>query len=200
MKRILISVLSVALLAGCGSSGGGSSSDSSGNGGSNAGPGNPPPANNQISGCFVDNPVAGLSYRSGNGSGLTSAEGCYTAAGTIDFLIGDILLGSAAVGDFITPVDLVPGAGNEADPAANARVTNLSRLLQTLDAAANTANGIQLSEQARAAGTGRRRWQTEGGAAEGPEGSAPHPLHPPGHPKAHSIPGILSSSRRGRGG
>jgi len=155
MKRILISVLSVALLAGCGSSGGGSSSDSSGNGGSNAGPGNPPPANNQISGCFVDNPVAGLSYRSGNGSGLTSAEGCYTAAGTIDFLIGDILLGSAAVGDFITPVDLVPGAGNEADPAANARVTNLSRLLQTLDAAANTANGIQLSEQARAAGTGR---------------------------------------------
>ena len=95
-------------------------------------------------GVFIDSPVQGLSFVTASQGGTTDAEGTfqYALAEKVKFLIGDILIGEVDGARVITPIDLVPGAENELNPA----VTNIARFLQTLDNDADLSNGIQIAQ------------------------------------------------------
>jgi hypothetical protein len=83
-------------------------------------------------GQFIDGPVEGLRYVSGELSGNTGRQGefQYEQDQPVRFYIGDILLGEATRGKpVITPLDLVEN-GTIDTPA----VINIARLLQSLDA------------------------------------------------------------------
>lgn len=100
------------------------------------------------SGTFVDSPVAGLNYQgSQTGASTTSDSGTfnYRSGETLTFAIGDLVLGSAAGAEMLTPLDMVSGAAGADDQ----RVLNQLILLQSLDADGNLNNGIQLTEQIR---------------------------------------------------
>ena len=105
------------------------------------------------SGVFIDSPVEGLDYQTVSESGRTGPGGRfeYREGEMITFSIGDVELGQAAGQDLLTPIDLVPGAGDETDAA----VTNICRLLQSLDVDGNLQNGLQISAQIRAEVNGR---------------------------------------------
>ena len=143
MNRLL-ALLGVAVLAGCGGGGGGSGSTA-------------PEPTVIKPGTFIDARVAGLGFSSAETAGLTNANGVfdYPEGGQIEFLLGDISLGSTLGADILTPVQLVPGATGDdlfADPPA---VINIVRLLMTLDDDALPGNGIVIPAQARSAGIGR---------------------------------------------
>jgi hypothetical protein len=101
---------------------------------------------------FADSPVNGLPYSSGGWSSKTSSDNDFVSdydhgifeyhpGDTLTFSVGGVNLGSLDVyallqvagRSYITPIDLVPGAGSEADPVANPTVTNISRFLQSLN-------------------------------------------------------------------
>lgn len=94
-------------------------------------------------GVFVDSPVQGLFYSSGELSGFTDSDGTfeYQAGQSVIFSIGDVVLGTAQGADMITPLELVSGAVDENDPT----VINILRLLQTLDEDGNADNGIEIT-------------------------------------------------------
>jgi len=98
-------------------------------------------------GTFVDSPVKGLAYKTATQSGLTEEDGTfrYVAGETVAFFIGDIALGESAAKETITPIDLVAGAVDETDPT----VTNICRLLLSLDHDGNPDNGITISPETR---------------------------------------------------
>ncbi len=102
------------------------------------------------SGVFVDSAVEGLRYVSGDLNGTTNANGAFQCQSTVQFYIGDILLGEATCGEIITPVDLVSGATDHSDPT----VTNIARFLQTLDDDGNPSNGITVTTAITALASG----------------------------------------------
>jgi penicillin amidase len=118
---------------------GGECSFSASSGSSSGGSGHKPPPDSTGSigvvieeGRFVDAPVEGLGYASGNQSGTTGARGefRYEPGTAVRFFIGDILLGTVPAGKtVVTPLDLV--AGSTLDTPA---VVNIARLLLSLDA------------------------------------------------------------------
>ncbi|MBF0185244.1 MAG: hypothetical protein HQM06_12775, partial [Magnetococcales bacterium] len=77
-------------------------------------------------------------------SGITGADGSffYLAGETVTFAIGGIVLGQSSGKALITPLDL----GRSADT-----VSNIIRLLQSLDSDHNPANGISISAAVRSA-------------------------------------------------
>ena len=93
-------------------------------------------------GVFADAPVKGLDYKTQTQKGTTDAAGTfkYLVGETITFLIGNVALGTALARPLMTPLDLVNGAVNETDPT----VTNICRLLQTLDVNGNVSDGITI--------------------------------------------------------
>jgi para-nitrobenzyl esterase len=106
-------------------------------------------------GQFIDGPVEGLRYVSGELSGTTGRQGEfeYQQDQPVRFYIGDLLLGEATRGKpVITPLDLVEN-GTLDTPA----VINIARLLQSLDAipgdAAITIPPTATGLEARAAAT-----------------------------------------------
>ena len=119
-------------------------------GGGGGGVGEPPLPTN---GVFVDSPVEGLDFETGSEFGLTGISGRfdYREGEIITFSIGDVILGQAAGKDMLTPIDLVPGAADETDSS----VTNICRLLQSLDQDGNLQNGILITAQIRAEVDGR---------------------------------------------
>jgi len=98
-------------------------------------------------GIFVDSPVAGLSYTSGAQTGVTSSTGQYTyeVGQTVTFSLGGITLPTIVGSALTTPMSIF-NAGY-----GDTRVTNLARLLQTLDSDQNLANGISISAPTRTA-------------------------------------------------
>jgi hypothetical protein len=95
-------------------------------------------------GVFLDAAVEGVRYETRTREGLTDADGMfrYVSGETVEFYIGDILLGSAPGALVLTPIELSPGANAITDP----RVTNLIRFLQTLDDDYDPSNGIRITE------------------------------------------------------
>lgn len=108
---------------------------------------------NVLTGVFLDSPVGGLNYQTATMSGLTDENGTfmYHEGETVTFLIGDVMLGSALGNNIMTPIDLVPGALDETHPI----VTNICRLLQSLDQDGNLDNGIMITEVMHAEMTDR---------------------------------------------
>jgi hypothetical protein len=134
MKTFQFGALALAVtLTACG--GGGSSSD---------GGGSAEPAAPSKTGVFTDSAVAGIQYQTqpGNKSGKTNALGeyDYVEGDTVTFSIGDTQLPTVTATGRVTPADMADG--NDADV-----VTNVLRLLQTLDDDGNPDNGITISQQ-----------------------------------------------------
>jgi serine protease len=130
----LFVLLVLALLTACGGGGGGGGSDVK-------------------TGKFIDAPVQGLDYLTITQSGTTNSQGNfkYEAGEDITFSIGDVVLGTTLGKSIITPLDLVPGAQDETDPT----VTNILRLLQSLDVDGDLDNSIFLTPQIASEVSGR---------------------------------------------
>jgi len=103
---------------------------------------------NTRTGTFVDAAVQGLNYSSQSYTGLTDEKGSfsYLPNETITFTLGGIPLGSATGSSMLTPLSITSGA----TAATDQRVTNICRLLQTLDADGALNNGIQINSATRA--------------------------------------------------
>ena len=108
---------------------------------------------NFLTGVFLDSPVEGLHYQTGTLSGFTDEHGTfmYHEGETVTFMIGNYQLGTAPGSHIMTPIDLVPGAVDELHPT----VTNMIRLLQSLDHDGNLENGITITELMHAEMTDR---------------------------------------------
>lgn len=121
----LVLIMAVVLFTGCG---GGSGHTDTGMG------------SGLVSGTFLDSAVEGLHYQTATQSGFTDMDGTffYNQGENIRFFMGDVMLGEAPADQYMTPVDLVPGAIDEMHPM----VTNISRLLQTADEDGDPFNGI----------------------------------------------------------
>lgn len=133
----LVVALLLALLTACGGGGGGS------------GPGvTPEPV---LIGVLTDAVVAGVTYSTQTQTGITNSGGQfrYRTGEMVTFFIGDIQLGPVTAGPVVTPLTLA-GATNVMDQ----QVTNIVRLLLTLDADGNADNGVQITEATRIAATG----------------------------------------------
>ncbi|WP_455202101.1 hypothetical protein [Kaarinaea lacus] len=124
-----------------------------GGGGDGGGP-NPSgtPTPEILTGVFVDAPVSGANYSTETQSGMTNTDGEYNYVDgeVVTFSIGGIILGSAMAGPVVTPLMLVDGAMDATDP----RVTNIVRLLMTLDSDGNPDNGIEITVAAHTAAEG----------------------------------------------
>jgi hypothetical protein len=109
----------------------------------------PPPA--LLNGVFLDSVVQGLNYQTPTQQGITDQNGTfrYLRGEVITFSIGQIILGSAPAKSQMTPLDLVANA----DGVTDQEVTNICRLLQTLDDDNDLSNGIQITEGVRDAAT-----------------------------------------------
>ncbi len=105
-----------------------------------------------MTGVFLDSPVSGLNYATVSHSGITNDAGeyHYLINQSVTFSIGDIQLGTTTAGAVVTPLLLVNGASDASDPG----VTNIVRLLLTLDIDDNPDNGIEISSTARDASAG----------------------------------------------
>lgn len=95
-----------------------------------------------LTGVFVDSPVEGLQWISGNMAGTTDVTGTfkYINGATVQFYVGDILIGEAAGNAIIIPIDLVVGALD----INNTTVINIVRFLLTLDDDNDASNGIKI--------------------------------------------------------
>ena len=133
---LLMSTLS---LAACGGGGGGGDSAV-------------PPAETVSTGIFIDSAVEGLQYATATQSGTTNSLGEYDflAGETVTFSIGGILLGSTLAGPVVTPLSLVAGATSANHPV----VTNIVRLLLSMDSDGDPDNGITISSDVAAAAAG----------------------------------------------
>ena len=101
-------------------------------------------------GQFKDSNVKGLSYVSGEQSGITDTNGYFTyeVGNTITFSIGGVTLGTTIGKSVITPLDLVvSGTLN------NTAVQNIARFLMMLDKNNDATDGIEISTAVQAAAT-----------------------------------------------
>lgn len=144
-KRILpiIAVTSSLTLVGCGGGGGGSSTSSTGSDTSASSSSSSNAAALQ-QGRFVDSAVAGLWYETESQSGFTDAQGFFNflAGESVSFYLGETLLGTVEAKDLVTPLDML------SDTDHPDKLQNMLRILQTLDADADTSNGIEITEEA----------------------------------------------------
>ena len=140
MRELCITAALLVALAGC-------------NSGSDGGTNTPEPSsdNHQTEsrvankvGIFLDSPVTGIKVVRPNGeSALTGQWGefRYAEGETLAFYLGGLRLGNTTGKAEITPLDLFAAANSN-----DRRVTNLLRLLQSLDANNDPSDGIQLSD------------------------------------------------------
>jgi len=141
MLKIIVSMMFLAnifCIVGCGGGGGGGDDVT-----------NPTVASE---GVFLDSAVKGLNYKTDTQTGFTDNNGTfkYLEKEVITFSIGTIILGQTTGKSIITPINLVDGATD----ASNDQVTNICRLLQTLDNDGNVDNGISITEAVRNAANG----------------------------------------------
>lgn len=127
-KIPLITIVSLVTLIGCGGDGDTTSSTET-----------------VSTGVFIDSAVEGLYYETATHSGTTNSLGeyDYMPGETVTFSIGGIVLGSSVTGAVVTPLSLVPSAADETNPV----VTNIVRLLLSLDSDGDPDNGITISQE-----------------------------------------------------
>lgn len=100
-------------------------------------------------GILWHNPVAGLAYTTQRSAApqLTGADGgfFYREGDRVSFSIGDLDIGTAPAGKWLTLIDLNPAAAGD---VRNARLNNIAMLVETLDRDGNNENGIEISPAA----------------------------------------------------
>lgn len=102
-------------------------------------------------GYFIDAPVAGIGYETNSaGRSQTGEDGAfiYGAGEDITFFIGDLRFPSTKAKATITPLDIA-----NATASTNQMVTNIARLLQSLDTDNDTSTGIKIKPSAANAAT-----------------------------------------------
>jgi len=132
IREFLLGFTILLLLSACGGGGGGSSSDSSS------------PTLNILSGVFIDAKVKGLHYKTATQNGYTNSEGKfkYVEGETIEFYLGDLLLGSAKAKKLMTPYTL-SGDTNIQNPSF--QTLNIAMLLQNFDANRSNSTLLDIS-------------------------------------------------------
>lgn len=97
------------------------------------------------SGVLLDSAIEGVSYQTPTISGVTNTEGgfYYQPGETVSFSIADLFIGQTTGSPILTIVDLVEGATDASHPT----VTNVCRLLLTMDQDGDPDNGITLSTE-----------------------------------------------------
>ncbi|HEY3698994.1 MAG TPA: hypothetical protein VGK97_06660 [Spongiibacteraceae bacterium] len=151
-NRFLFGLFISALLTSCGGGGGGSSSNNSASNTpppSDIPPVEPPPGNEvTLTGAFIDSPVENLHYRTATQSGTTDASGHfkYKVGEQIIFSIGAIDFPLIAGQTTITPWDVLPHITDAYRTPQYTNLTNMLRLLQTLDRDGDPNNGIQIDD------------------------------------------------------
>jgi len=129
-------LLSIVVLAGCGGS-------------DSAAPVSVPqistPTPTVLQGIFVDSGVEGLTYNTASQTGMTNVQGqfFYIAGEVVNFSIGDIQFPSVDGQELISPLDVFLVTTTD-----DVRVSNMARLLQTLDEDGMPGNGISITAQA----------------------------------------------------
>lgn len=100
-------------------------------------------------GVFLDSAVAGISYETQTQSGVTDENGTfkYIQGEVVTFKIGDIALPPATAGAIVTPLTLA-----DTTDINNTIVSNITRLLQTVDSDGNASNGISIAAATLSAG------------------------------------------------
>ena len=99
------------------------------------------------SGVFIDSAVQGLDYQSGSKVGVTNEDGkfYYTDKDSVVFSLGGLSIGTSLSPEtLMTPIDLV-----ESSFVTHPAVTNICRLLQSLDDDGDPSNGITITEAVR---------------------------------------------------
>ncbi|UVW33810.1 hypothetical protein NYF23_07090 [SAR92 clade bacterium H455] len=94
-------------------------------------------------GRFIDAVVEGLSFTSGDQTGVTDSEGTfvYEVGQNITFSVGAVEIGTAAGSDIISPVDLTGSNSTMPD------TQNIVRFLLMLDSDGDSSNGITISNE-----------------------------------------------------
>ena len=140
MFKTHTNMLTLITLCGLTACGGGGSGD--GTIVSNTPPPPPPPPAVQT-GVFKDFNVSGLTFASGQETGITTANGRFTCETGMDvaFSVGGVALGETACATFVAPNQLAT-----LGPTFDLEVSNLSRFLQMLDQDGDPDNGIVISE------------------------------------------------------
>lgn len=132
---VMLAALAGMALAGCNSGGGGGDAQAT------TTPSGASTAAGKV-GVFLDAPVQGLRVVRADGSSATTGrwgEFSYADGEMLTFYLGNLRLGAVAGKAEVTPLDLFSASSSN-----DRRVTNLLRLLQSLDSNDNTTDGIQL--------------------------------------------------------
>ena len=99
-----------------------------------------------LSGVFAG-AVCGLRYQTPTTSGITNERGefAYRKGESVTFLVGGLVLGSVAGAPRINLAQLVNRVDGKIDRLHDPIVTNLARLIQTLDQDGNVENGVTIA-------------------------------------------------------
>jgi predicted acyl esterase len=100
-----------------------------------------------LTGVFCDSPVQGLEYRTQTLSGITGPNGEfeYRSGETVTFSVGGLVIGAAPGESRVTPAHLAVEVGGDAGKIWNQKVTNIARLLQSIDDGGNIEERIVIS-------------------------------------------------------
>ena len=92
-------------------------------------------------------PIGGLRYQTPTQSGVTSERGefCYRKGEAVTFLVGGLVLGAAEGAPRINLAELVNRVAGKIDKLRDPLVTNLARLVQTLDQDGDVEAGVTIS-------------------------------------------------------
>lgn len=106
---------------------------------------------NVRTGVFCISPVCGLDFETQSQRGRTDEQGSfsYLEGETVTFSVGDLVLGSATAKVEMTPADLSFEVAGNVRRIANRKVTNISRLLLSLNPADNVEERITITDAIR---------------------------------------------------
>ena len=104
-----------------------------------------------VTGIFKIFPIEGLDYETPTVHGRTNAKGefSYAEGETVTFSVGGIVLGSAPAEEKLTPADLSMEVAGSVDKLMNRKVTNMARLLLSLDSACVEKGAITITDEIR---------------------------------------------------
>ena len=104
-----------------------------------------------LQGVFVDSAVDGLAYTTATQSGMTNVQGefSYISGEEVVFSIGDIQFPAVEGQEMVSPLDVFLVTTTD-----DVRVSNMARLLQTLDEDGMPGNGISITAEAHNQATG----------------------------------------------
>jgi uncharacterized protein len=92
-------------------------------------------------------PICGLRYQTPSASGVTDERGAfpYLAGETVTFLIGGLVLGTTKAAPRVNPAQLVNRAAGNIEKLRDPGVTNLARLVLSLDQAGGFEGGVTIA-------------------------------------------------------